>query len=73
MHFHLLPFTCLISCCAKFELLQCLQTAVAVGVEPDNDLPYSEFYEYFAPDYILYHESLPMKNENSPSELERIR
>ncbi|KAH0704551.1 hypothetical protein KY285_018829 [Solanum tuberosum] len=51
----------------------CYETAVAVGVEPDNDLPYSEFYEYFAPDYILYHESLPMKNENSPSELERIR
>ncbi|KAK4735237.1 hypothetical protein R3W88_009498 [Solanum pinnatisectum] len=51
----------------------CYETAVAVGVEPENDLPYNEFYEYFAPDYILYHESLPMKNENSPSELERIR
>ncbi|XP_010319010.1 histone deacetylase 6-like [Solanum lycopersicum] len=51
----------------------CYETAVAVGVELDNDLPYNEFYEYFAPDYILYHESLHMKNENSPSELERIR
>ncbi|XP_015069441.1 histone deacetylase 6-like [Solanum pennellii] len=51
----------------------CYETAVAVGVEPDNDLPYNEFYEYFAPDYILYHESLHMKNENTPSELERIR
>ncbi|KAG5593095.1 hypothetical protein H5410_043609 [Solanum commersonii] len=51
----------------------CYKTAVAVGVEPDNNLPYNEFYEYFAPDYILYHESLPMKNENLPSELERIK
>ncbi|XP_055827872.1 histone deacetylase 6-like [Solanum dulcamara] len=51
----------------------CYETAVAVGVEPDNDLPYSEFYGYFAPDYTLKHEALPMKNKNPPRELEKIR
>ncbi|KAL9256818.1 Histone deacetylase 6-like protein [Drosera capensis] len=28
-----------------------LQTAVAAGVEPDNKLPYDEYYDYFGPDY----------------------
>ncbi|KAL9274412.1 Histone deacetylase 6-like protein [Drosera capensis] len=31
-----------------------LPTAVAVGVERDNKLPYDEYYEYFGPDYNLH-------------------
>ncbi|KAK4350561.1 hypothetical protein RND71_029874 [Anisodus tanguticus] len=31
--------------CAKVELLQCLQTAIAVGIEPENKLPDNEYYE----------------------------
>lgn len=50
-----------------------LQTAVAVGVEPDNKLPYNEYYEYFGPDYTLHVEPHPMENQNSPRDLEKIR
>nr|GMD67950.1 UPF0481 protein At3g47200-like [Ipomoea batatas] len=39
-------------------------TAVAVGVEPDNKLPYNEYYEYFGPDYTLHVEPHPMENQN---------
>ncbi|CAH9104445.1 unnamed protein product [Cuscuta europaea] len=51
----------------------CYETAVAVGVEPDNKLPYNEYYEYFGPDYTLHVEPNPMENQNSPRDLERIR
>ncbi|XP_070055110.1 histone deacetylase 6-like [Nicotiana tomentosiformis] len=60
--------------CAKVELLQYLQTAVAVGVELENKLPYNEYYEYFGPDYTLHSvASMPMQNQNSPRDLEKIR
>ncbi|KAL9663457.1 hypothetical protein QQ045_018843 [Rhodiola kirilowii] len=32
------------------------ETAVAVGVEPDNKMPYNEYYEFFGPDYTLHFE-----------------
>nr|GMC90518.1 histone deacetylase 6 [Ipomoea batatas] len=51
----------------------CYETAVAVGVEPDNKLPYNEYYEYFGPDYTLHVEPHPMENQNSPRDLEKIR
>ncbi|KAG0476587.1 hypothetical protein HPP92_013428 [Vanilla planifolia] len=51
----------------------CYETAVAVGVEPDNKLPYSEYYEYFGPDYVLHIEPKNIENKNSPSDLEKIR
>lgn len=50
-----------------------IQTAVAVGVEPENDLPYNEYYEYFGPDYKLHVEPCNMENLNAPKDLERIR
>nr|GMD36299.1 histone deacetylase 6 [Ipomoea batatas] len=50
----------------------CYETAVAVGVEPDNKLPYNEYYEYFGPDYTLHVEPHPMENQNSPRDLEKI-
>ncbi|OIT04852.1 PREDICTED: histone deacetylase 6-like [Nicotiana attenuata] len=50
------------------------ETAVAVGVELENKLPYNEFYEYFGPDYTLHSvEPLPIQNQNSPRDLEKIR
>ncbi|GAB4860662.1 Histone deacetylase 6 [Ancistrocladus abbreviatus] len=51
----------------------CYETAVAVGVEPDNKLPYNEYYEYFGPDYTLHIEPSNMENQNSPKDLEKIR
>ncbi|KAI8529066.1 hypothetical protein RHMOL_Rhmol12G0196700 [Rhododendron molle] len=51
----------------------CYETAVAVGVEPDNKLPYNEYYEYFGPDYTLHVEPMPMDNLNSAKDLEKIR
>ncbi|KAL0856460.1 hypothetical protein Bca101_061613 [Brassica carinata] len=50
-----------------------LQTAVAVGVEPDNKLPYNEYFEYFGPDYTLHVEPGPMENLNTPKDMEKIR
>ena len=41
------------------------QTAVAVGVEPDNNLADNEYYEHFGPDYTLHVEPCNMKNLNS--------
>ncbi|GAB2240797.1 hypothetical protein Droror1_Dr00021315 [Drosera rotundifolia] len=51
----------------------CYETAVAVGVEPDNKLPYNEYYEYFGPDYNLHINPSNMENQNSAKDLERIR
>ncbi|XP_020520768.1 histone deacetylase 6 isoform X2 [Amborella trichopoda] len=51
----------------------CYETAVAVGVEPDNSLPYNEYYEYFGPDYTLHIDPSNMENQNSPKDLEKIR
>lgn len=51
----------------------CYETAVAVGVEPDNKLPYNEYFEYFGPDYTLHVEPSPMDNLNTQKDLEKIR
>ncbi|KAM0938056.1 putative histone deacetylase [Dioscorea sansibarensis] len=51
----------------------CYETAVAVGVEPENKLPYNEYYEYFGPDYTLHIEPKNMENQNSVKDLEKIR
>ncbi|XP_057835793.2 histone deacetylase 6 isoform X2 [Cryptomeria japonica] len=51
----------------------CYETAVAVGVEPDNKLPYNEYYEYFGPDYNLYVAPANMPNENNANDLEKMR
>ncbi|KAK4749653.1 hypothetical protein SAY87_027102 [Trapa incisa] len=51
----------------------CYETAVAVDVEPDNNLPYNEYYEYFGPDYTLHVDPGNMENLNTPRDLERIR
>lgn len=51
----------------------CYETAVAVGVEPEDKLPYNEYYEYFGPDYSLHYDLSPMENKNSAKDLEKMR
>ncbi|XP_075107791.1 histone deacetylase 6-like [Nicotiana tabacum] len=49
------------------------ETAVAVGVEPENILPYYEYYQCLGPDYTLHFEPLPLQNKNPLPDLEKIR
>ncbi|KAJ1704562.1 hypothetical protein LUZ63_004341 [Rhynchospora breviuscula] len=51
----------------------CYETAVAVGVEPDNRLPYNEYFEYFGPDYALHIDPRNVENLNTEKDLENIR
>uniref|UniRef100_A0A0D9X6Y5 Histone deacetylase n=1 Tax=Leersia perrieri TaxID=77586 RepID=A0A0D9X6Y5_9ORYZ len=51
----------------------CYETAVAVGVEPDNKLPYNDYYEYFGPDYNLHIQPRSVENLNSAKDLENIK
>lgn len=46
---------------------------MAVDVEPDNKLPYNEYYEYFGPDYTLHVEPSHMENLNTERDMEKIR
>ncbi|KAL9256816.1 Histone deacetylase 6-like protein [Drosera capensis] len=48
----------------------CYETAVSVGVEHDNKLPYNEYYVYFGPDYNLHTNPSNMENQNSANNLE---
>jgi hypothetical protein len=49
------------------------QTAVAVGVELDNQMPYNEYFEYFGPEYNLHISPTSMANKNTKSYLDSIR
>ncbi|VAI57025.1 unnamed protein product [Triticum turgidum subsp. durum] len=51
----------------------CYETAVAVGVEPDNKLPYNDYYEYFGPDYNLHIQPRIVENLNTTKDLENIK
>uniref|UniRef100_M8BRY6 Histone deacetylase n=1 Tax=Aegilops tauschii TaxID=37682 RepID=M8BRY6_AEGTA len=65
------------------DLFQCIikrvmevyqpETAVAVGVEPDNKLPYNDYYEYFGPDYNLHIQPRIVENLNTTKDLENIK
>lgn len=50
-----------------------LQTAVAVGDEIDDKLPYHEYYEYFGPDYSLHVPPSNMENQNTKRDLDELR
>jgi histone deacetylase 1/2 len=50
-----------------------MQTAVAVGVEPENKLPYNDYYEYFGPDYNLHIEPRTVEDLNKKNDLENIK
>ncbi|XP_055328486.1 histone deacetylase 1-like [Paramacrobiotus metropolitanus] len=49
------------------------ETALAIGTDIANDLPYNDYFEYFAPDYKLHIPSSNMENLNSKKELEKIQ
>lgn len=51
----------------------CYETAVAVGVEPEDKIPFNEYFEYFGPDYNLHIEPSNMENLNTPGDMEKIR
>ncbi len=50
------------------------ETAVVLGIEPENELPYNDYYAYYGPDFTLhYGTSATMENQNSRVYLEGIR
>ncbi|KAF9619421.1 hypothetical protein IFM89_006996 [Coptis chinensis] len=51
----------------------CYETAIAVGVDLQNNLPQNEFYEYYGPDFTLNVPPSNMENQNSPKDLEKIK
>jgi histone deacetylase 1/2 len=51
----------------------CYETGVLVGQKVGPELPYSDFYEYFGPDYELDVKPSNMENLNSREYLEKIK
>ncbi|XP_029341656.1 histone deacetylase Rpd3-like isoform X1 [Acyrthosiphon pisum] len=49
------------------------ETAVALGVEISNELPYNDYFKYFLPDSKLHISPSKMKNTNSTKYLEKIK
>ena len=48
------------------------ETAVLLDEELDNDLPYTDHFGYFGPDFKLNIQPSNMKNKNSPEYLQHI-
>jgi histone deacetylase 1/2 len=49
------------------------ETAVILGDDIDDELPYNDYYEYYGPDYRLHFEPSTMENLNIPENLEKIK
>nr|POE92315.1 histone deacetylase rpd3 [Quercus suber] len=49
------------------------ETGQLVGVEMGSDLPFTDYYEYYAPDFELDVRPSNMDNANSPEYLEKIK
>ena len=49
------------------------ETAVVLGEEIANELPYNDYYEYYGPDYKLHITPSNMENLNLPDNLEKIK
>uniref|UniRef100_T1J0A1 Histone deacetylase n=1 Tax=Strigamia maritima TaxID=126957 RepID=T1J0A1_STRMM len=49
------------------------ETAVALGVDIANELPYNDYFEYFGPDFKLHISPSNMANQNTPEYLEKIK
>jgi len=50
-----------------------LETAVALGTEIANELPYNDYFEYFGPDFKLNISPSNMANQNTPEYLDKIK
>jgi histone deacetylase 1/2 len=49
------------------------ETAIALGEELADDLPYNDYVEYYGPDYKLHVTTNNMANLNTPEYLERLK
>lgn len=49
------------------------ETAVALGVDVPNELPYNDYFEYFAPDFKLHIAPSNMSNLNSTEYLQNVK
>ena len=49
------------------------ETAVVLGEEISNELPYNDYYEYYGPDYRLHIPPSAMENLNLPENLEKLK
>lgn len=44
----------------------CYETSVLLDKEISDDIPFNDYYEYYAPDFKLHHKPEPMENLNTP-------
>ena len=49
------------------------ETAVVLGEELANELPYNDYYEYYGPDYRLHIPPTQMENLNLPDNLDKLK
>jgi histone deacetylase 1/2 len=49
------------------------ETAIALGVEISNELPYNDYFEYYGPDFKLHISASNAPNQNSPEYLDKIK
>ena len=49
------------------------ETAVVLGEDISNELPYNDYYEYYGPDYRLHIPPNTMDNLNLPEHLEKLK
>ena len=49
------------------------ETAVALGVEIANELPYNDYFEYFGPDFKLHISPSNMGNQNTSEYMDKIK
>lgn len=49
------------------------ETAVVLGQEISDELPYNDYYEYYGPEYKLHIQPSAMENLNQPDTLEKLK
>ncbi|XP_071835820.1 histone deacetylase 1-like isoform X2 [Apostichopus japonicus] len=49
------------------------ETAVALGVDIANELPYNDYFEYFGPDFKLHISPSNMTNQNTSEYMDKIK
>jgi len=49
------------------------ETAIALGTEIGDELPYHDYFEYFGPDYKLHINPSNMPNQNTPGYLNKVK
>jgi histone deacetylase 1/2 len=49
------------------------ETSVLLEKDVPNEIPYNDYYEYFAPDFLLHLTAEPRENENTVAGLAKVR